>query len=782
MSDHQLDPNVDLSVLDPDAKPDFVMGSDQEVMRKINRRTSPITKLLVLATIAGVAGLAFWAYTSAVNKEKRIARLEALGEIEDPGQLKTELRSLLAEAEDVEIKRRVIMNLGHYKDAEAVPALTEQLQEKGIVRRAAAWALGEIGLPAAGAAKDALLATIPDTNEVDKAQVVWTLALLREERASDDIVSMFSVGRLQNMDHFEARVITDVLGIARLSNEDLLGHNEESVRVLTAHALAEVAGPDVVAPLSRQLELELAREGEAQSSEVIRATAAGLGRTNDARAGAPLFQMMQSQPGMRQTVIEALRRSTAAPSLATLLGGATDESVKRDLVRLIAETHDDRAADTLAGLLGDADKEVRSTAAFALAQFGDARAMDTLFALAADQEDDATMSSAIESLRYIASPAATDRLVQMLADNPFRKAAILKALGATGDPRASRAIQGELGGDDVRSAALALAFLGDDSSYRRLVDMAKRPRNKDMTAQNAADRSLPDEPIISSRKAAIIALGKFGRTEATETLMTIVEDEQDDYELRALAAASIGQISDAETMSTILQKVTSDPAVTELSKTYYVQALWQRPHAELSGQLLDVLASDAPGDIKRTAALALGYAANPANDARLVTMLENEATARYAGLAIGLGGGDDAVATLITKIGESRDLAEILQMNWMNESNDWFNLAFEPMFENDGSIWRRLRAASLLKTGQGDASYSYFWQKTVNVLRSGWEGTNGASPQFIRNKLWEALAGEDAQKRELAAAVFADLPERGLLLRARDSGGATEEVARGVLD
>ncbi len=67
-------------------------------------------------------------------------------------------------------------------------------------------------------------------------------------------------------------------------------------------------------------------------------------------------------------------------------------------------------------------------------------------------------------------------------------------------------------------------------------------------------------------------------------------------------------------------------------------------------------------------------------------------------------------------------------------------------------------------------------------MRTGWEGVGGVRPTWIRDQLWEAMEGEDRTRRQLAAEVFADLPEMGLLLRARDEGGEMGTVARRLLE
>lgn len=781
--DVESQPNDDLAAFDDaPAGGGVVLGDDNATLKKINQRSSLVGKILFFTIVLGAAGVGVWAYLQSQAYDTRMEVFEPVEEMTDDSQRNAALREILASGQFEDVKQRAIMNLGHFKDEEAVPLLTEKLQEAGVVRRSAAWALAEIGPGAADSAVPALLQALPDTDERDRNQVIWTLAVLRSQDQTfiDAMLDAFSKGDLQHIPGFDHRLVTEVLGVERLSSPDLTGHETEAVRLLTAHALAEVETPAVIEPLSRMLQEEIGRDDEDQSTEVIRATAAGLGRIGEAAAARPLFAALQSNPNLEGTILDALEKSTAGPDLAVFMQEASDEDTKRSLARLVEKTHDRRTADALAGLLDSEDQELKSIGALALANFGDDRAKETLYELTNVEDNDALVSDAIEHLRWVVDQSDTERLTEMLETHPFRKAAILRNLGATGDPAAARPMEKELEGDDVRAAAMSLGDLNDDGSFRKLLGMVERPRDVEMAATNAADRSLVNEELLGNRRAAILAMGRYGRLEAVEPLMTVVEDDLDDYELRGLAAAAIGQIADDETMRTVIQKIQS-PELRDNAKRYYVQALWQKPHRELNPQLLDLVASDQPAEVKRAAAIAVGYSGDPAIEQRLMDLLDNEESRRDAAVAIVLGGGKESAEKLVATLAEDGDLREVLQLWVMNEENDWFNLLTEDMFEND-AIWRRLTVAQVLREGDGDNSYSYTWAKAVAVLRSGWEGVGGLRPQLVRDKLWSAMEEGDEDRQVLIAQVFHEIPETGLLLRARDEGGELEEAARSVLD
>jgi HEAT repeat protein len=773
----------DLSAFEADAPAaaPLMGGNDNDTLKQIKRRTSPMGKVVIVLVLAAIGGAGFMAYRHMQASDTRMEVFEPIAAMEDPEQRNSALRAALEGAEFEDVKIRAIRNLGHYRDANAVPQLIQALDGTPQVRRDAAWALARIGSPAADQAKAKLLEVLPQTNEVDRNQVVWTLATLgvQDQPVLDALIERFSQGGLQELDGFDERVITRVLGTERLGSPDLTGHEVEGVRVLVAHALAEAGGDAVVAPLSRMLTGELARQGQAQSSEVIRATAAGLGRTGSPNGAEALFAALQNAPQMKDTVVDALKKSTGAPQIAAMLARATGD-VREDLVTLLAESHDRRVIDTLAGLLTDESLEVRAKAARALANFGDRRAVPVLMEMTALTDNDEMVSDALEDLRLVASAEITPQLGAMLETHAYRKAVVLRALGATGDANAARFLDRELEGDDVSAAARALAELDHDASFRKLLGFVVRPRNVDMTAFNAADRSLTNEMLLTKRKAAILAMGVYGRADAVDELMQVVEDANDDYELRGMAAGSIGQIGDAEAIARVIGRI-NDASTDEHARRYYVQTLWQRALPELNTPLLALVANtNADPNVRRAAGLALGYAADPANDERLSALLDDPTTRQPAAFAVALGGGDAVVTKLRDLLQTDADLREVLQSYVTNTENDWFNLIRANMFDS-GAIWRRIRAAQILQNAEGENGFSYPWQKVVQVLRSGWDGVGGVNPQYVRDRLYEGLSGDDAQRRELAARVLIEMQELGLLLRARDEGGEPGEAARTVL-
>jgi len=777
-SDEQRGPEIDLSEFEEKIDLDMPID-DAAAMKALRQRTSGATKFVAILAIAGAVAGAYLVYEWDASLAAAGEAMQEIAALDSESERITALRALLPEVSDPELRERVLKNLAHYGDNESLPAMIEALEVEGQVRRGAAWAIAHLGSPTADSAKDALMAVIDQDDPVAHNYVVWASAVLADDRAAEQIVDCFVAGQLQDMPDFSntgAATLVNALGIERLSEESLMYHESEAVRLLTAHALAEAASPQTVEPLAGLLRGELARDSDERSTEVIRAAAAGLGRSGDPRAGRPLFALLEREPGFQTLVVEALRKSVAGPGLVTLLGQANTEANRTDLIRLIAETHDDQVADALAGELTSEDTAIRAIAANGLADLGDARAQATLIALASDDD---YSDAALEALKLVASPEISDDLIRLKGELPGSRAALLRIMGMTGDQGIAPAITSELDGDDVRSASLAAADLDNDGAFRTLLARVELPRDAEMAATNAAERLVTNERLLSDRRAAIQAIGIFGRPEASEALMTIVENVRDDYELRSLAAQSLGMVANDEQIVQVLDKVDSG-SLEETASRYYMQALWRQPRPSLNARLLSIMASDAASALRRSASIAVGYSGSTNADARLLQMLEQDGSRREAAFSITLGGSAEAAMRLKELLSESATLREILEERIQNRENDYFTMLTTNMLES-GQIWRRLRVAEILAEGGDEERFTYAWSKIVGVLGTGWGGQAGASRRDVRAALWTGLHSGDETRVRLAARVLGDLSEMGLLLRARDEGGDVGEAAQVVL-
>lgn len=752
-----------------------VLGDD-EALKKMGSRTPIWAWGLLVVLIVAVGGVGFVWYQQNQQYEHRWdAYRQAQSEASDEADFLRRIRGMLPTAQYEDVKIRILQKMAQYRDAESVPLITQQLgSEVPTVRAAAARALAAIGSPGADSAKPELLRILPNTDARDRAPIVWALAVLGESAAADAIIEEFSSGRLQGQEGFDPRVISDVLGPERLSSNDLLNHAEVSVRTLTAAALAETASPDVIDPLSRMTDFELGRDEPDEN--VLRSIASGLGRAGDERAGGPLFRILEAQPAMRSMVLDSLRKTVGAPGIAALLASASDDAIKLELVRMLANSHDPRAADTLAQYVSAEDEELSQEASFGLAELGDGRAVPGLLRLARGL--DLTVGrEALAKIQRLGVPDAADGLVEMLADEQFlgRRANLLRALGTTGATHVGPVLERHLEGDDVASAAMALADLDYDPAYDRLLRMIPRPRDADFSTPTVAN-----EMAFMNRTAAVRALGRYGRPDAAEALMTIIEDPLDDRRLRLDAGLALGAIADEETLRQILGRIHAED-LDEVAKRYYVTALWQNPSREISSDLMELVVDpNTPPDVRRAASLAIGYAADPTDDARIRELLDNAELSREAAFMIVLGGSDANARALLAALGTNAELQQTLLYEIRDDQSNAFNIVTGSGFES-GAVWRRLSVADILNQGEGDNRHGYIWNHIVQRMQAGWDGHDGVTPREIREQLWNGLRGDDPARRQLSARVLAAMVERGLLMAARDQGGNGADEARAQL-
>ena len=291
---------------------------------------------------------------------------------------------------------------------------------------------------------------------------------------------------------------------------------------------------------------------------------------------------------------------------------------------------------------------------------------------------------------------------------------------------------------------------------------------------------VPHEMEYNNRTAAVRAIGRYGRPDAAEALMTIIEDPQDDIRLRNDAGLALGAIATDEIVETVITKI-QQTDLDEAARRFYLGALWQHPSHEVAGRLMELLTNPAtPPDVRHPAAIAIGYAADPANDERLIALLANDQLSFDAAIAICLGGNEAGATALLAKLGTDADLRQSLQDALMNAENDFFNLVTTELWES-GEVHRRMRVAQILNDGDGDNRQGYAWQTYSARLESGWSGVHGLTAPEIRARLLADLTGTDAARRTLVARVLGQMHELGLLMAARDGAGNGAEEARAML-
>ncbi|MGB0679021.1 MAG: hypothetical protein ACPGUV_05110 [Polyangiales bacterium] len=768
-----LPPPPPPGIVGPDIAAERGSVDDERTVRSMRRRTSPfgrVVVVLLLLSLAGLAGIFVWRQRA---HDRRMQAVEAAGRLQDKPQMLRALRAAWLETDYDDVKRRILRNLAHFRDDSAIDLMIEGLEGGALVRREAALGLAHIGLPAAAKARDPLFRQLPHTDKRDRLAVVWALTVLRDKRAADAVLEAFVAGTLQRMPGYHPDAVVAVLGVEGLSRDHLLFHSHKSVRQLVAQALAESEGAAAETALAKVLLHEMKQPTAERSAQVLQSAAGGLGRIASPRAASLLFRLLHDVPSMRRDVLAALQQQAGAPALARLLTAAARRADRRDLTRLLAESHDPRGAAALANQLDSDDAKTREHAVFGLVALGDARAVPALLAWlgAADR---ALADKAAAGLRSVAHPDSAARIAAAGARHPKHRAALWHALGRSQSSSVVAPLLAGLKGDDASAAALALAELGHAPAHARFLSMAPRPAGLDMR-----EPSPESEIPYIRRRAALRALRVTALPAATPVLRRILEDRQDDVRLQRLAATALGHGATIQDLQAIIRTL-NDASVPERDKDTLAPVLWQPPRAALAPAFWQLLKSHPLMSVRRAAALALGYLSDPAYNARLRGLLVDPERQSEAVLAVVLGAGADAPQVLLEALRQDATLRLALAQALGERHEGWWT-ALHPQMFTSGSLWRRAQMAAALRDAASRQGSRAAWQWLIETLRQGWEDPPGFPRHFVRQALWRALTGEDATRRQLAAEVLADLPERGWLLRARDEGGAAASAARAAL-
>jgi HEAT repeat protein len=262
--------------------------------------------------------------------------------------------------------------------------------------------------------------------------------------------------------------------------------------------------------------------------------------------------------------------------------------------------------------------------------------------------------------------------------------------------------------------------------------------------------------------------------------MAIALDPMDDPELRTEAAISLAYMEDGKTLPLILEKVKDN--LTEIgSRTILVEGLSQNPTPESVAVMFDILEKETDVTLMRAAAIGIGEAADPANDARLNKLLDdpNEDRQRVVAFAVLLGGSVDRLDKVLEILLKGQETRLLLR--------EWYEgrpVALTDAVFSKKRIFRRLAVAqAIMKRSEGkEEEISWAWKYLLDRMKNGWDSSpGGLNSREIRDRLAEAVR-KDGEYRQLAADALAGLVERGTLLALQGEEGPQAAVARATLD
>lgn len=791
----------------------YLSGNDDEEVRKIRRRTSGWDKILILVVLAGLCGTGYFLWrsaqqTAAVERANHDGRAALERIVSQPipqdqiaAQVRTAYEQYKAGSEFRMAARRILARI---HDASAMPIFIEGLQQSGRERQQAALGVAEIGMPAAAAAREALVSALPHTDPmIDRAEVTWAMVVAEDPRAWTTVVELLGSGRLQqitNLDEpprriFDPGLVARMAGHARLVQ--LASDTHVPVRRIAAVSLAELASPEVFDTL-----VHLARDPDA---DVAREAAIGLGRTGLDRAGDPIVAFLNAHPDARDAVLNALSQNAGAPGLSPVMRTATDPTIRSQATRLLRELQDPGAGDAFVAVLGtvpasatdEVQRNIRKHAIFGLAEIGDARAAEGLMELVqrplvpgarVDPNADLDARLALDALRKIpnACIAARATLLQILPRADFMRTQLLLALGESGD--ASLAPQMMVYLRDVNAqegAAVAIARLNYAPGIAQIRTDARRP-----AALNMAQETVQDEAVFISRRNAIRALAWTHNPLYAADLERIIEDQNDRNALREEAGHALASIADDHTIDDIATRAL-DTTRPEATRLFYLYALRGRSNPAASNRLVEsYLRPGTPSGVMHAAAIAAGFGGDDSTAAALRPLITSEdANVQLNASIAAVICGDEATAqVLLARLVEHHDLGELLGNTFVTRSATGNNtgVQLEPleltpvtrtMFQ-DGRIHRRINMATLLERGRAGQHFDFAMVWLRIRIKNGWENPIGIGPFEIRAALRETANGSDAFRSDMSFRMFRSLNDRGSLLWLRRQTGTAAERAR----
>jgi len=780
-----------------------------------------IIALLVLLAAGAAIGFYFYKDNNEFEEwKKKQDEATGLAKKGDDAGYRAALRSIIQECDRKDILLDVIYSVGVEKDKEAVPLLIKALERGDAVSEEAAMALATIGVPEGKAGVDAIFKQLQTAQDVGKARYAWALCALGDERGMTDLLEAVGkqIANPKTIHGWDPGII------ARMATTDRLIQMADSTNEIVQFNAAQELGfrhdKDTIPALIKLM-------GSTGRNTVVEAAVA-LGRSNDERARKALVDKLRSDEGLVDLILTTVTLSVGSPGLQAIYEGMTDIDTKFKVINKFKELRDPRSADFLVKVLNeklpdttakqklDADN-IHNQALWTLEDLGDPRIAEKMYektmwapTTEAQIPDPALRYRQNDMYRRLANgvpswfakvrpPGAADYLQKIYdANQPFANTPecaqrvkvdigpLMDAMGRTGDQRFCDTIKPFLDQDEnfhYQAASLAIARLkcpfATEEFVKRMV-MTKTERKDELFSTSIETREYSMETRLQERRNSIIGTRYVGDAKASETLLSITLDPLDDPELRTEAAISLAYMEDGKTLPLILEKIKDN--LTEIgARTILVEGLAHNPTAEAIPVLFDILEKETDVTLMRAAAIVLGEAADPANDARLNKLLDdpNEDRQRVVAFAILLGGSPERVDRVLEIIFKGQE-TRLLLKEWYEARQP---LLTDMMFAKK-RIFRRLAVAqTIMKRSTGkDEEINWAWRYLLERLKTGWDNSpGGLNSREIRDRLADAVR-KDETYRELAADTLAGLMERGTLLALQGEDGPQAATARATVD
>lgn len=730
------------------------------------------------------------------------------------------------------LKEEALKQLAWARDPQGVDAAIAALTStEHKLRAQAATALAEYGLPDAEKARRPLLVALKEALPESKPQIAWALVELHEPEAFDEVMNLYRLGHLSQVQRLDGATAFDPYKIVALVSLDKLAelHADESpsVRQLVATVLSRNPSPkytDALIALVNDKDRDIAAQA-----------APGLGKIGDERARKPLLDQLQgANVEEKKTFLEALRDGIGAPGLVLALSSVTQENPTKtwhqtvQIFRMIRDLADPKGGDALAEYLNQRGNHIhwQVQAASALAEIGDMRAVPTLAArlrmdeqkIYSDETDYEMLLKRDNKERVIAArmiadlavihPDKRDVLREQAEDallfwthemvsphaNGLRALATMESkkvvapLRAWANPKVPLPLEGQQPPmpEEWVVAQSAMRYAGqmkDKPSWPVLVNGLKKRADKiDATMESLMSGGLAilGMSLRAVGVGAAHGFAEWGDHRAFDPLMTYIEEPKENEQSRMEACAALAWVAKDEDFVTIAEKIKQysgpEPA-DQVRQACLLETLITRPIAGTSDALIGLLNPDSGFQVRHAVARAIGKAGiEPTVETQLFEKLKDEKLMNDAALALMLGGSPEVAARALAALaGQPKEVLDELQELWHGSFGYWSHRDLD-----EGHIFRYVENAEAASRIEF-ANIPQGW--VAEQLRRQFKnlqfdnGPHSFTRVVLRHRLLGMALGDNAAVREGAINALRFMQEQGALLALRDEPGEVGKIA-----
>lgn len=787
--------------------------------------------ILGVLAVAGISAAIFFGSMKDAEKmdPKKVALEKKEVALLPIGEALPRYRKWAELSEEPKLQEEAFTQLGWAKDQAGLPLIIKGLASiDHTVRGTAAQAILEYGSPAADSAKPALIQALKESNESDRPQIAWALAVLHEGAAFEEVLKLYREGKLSSVQRLDKSPAFDPDHLAAMVSLDklasLAGDPSESVRQLVATVLSRNGEPKWTQTL-----IKLVQD---KSVEVAREAAVGLGKIANEEAMQPLLgALAKADKDSRQKFLEALRDGVGSKGLILALQSVqkdkadTEKFQTKLIFDMLKSLEDPRAGELLVKYIdSNPHPHWRTEAALRLAEVGDLRGVPalswrmkqdplTLYNKDADPEYRQDDNERVVSARMLADLAilnpekkpdiraqAYDGVYHWIVDKPQPHANGLRFMAAAdakealpkmrgwADPSIPLPKEGQQDFPPVwatsQSALRYIGWMQDPQAWGILEkQIRRRPEKVDATMESLLQGGLAvlGMTLRAIGVGAAYGMAQWGDPRAYPILTHYIDDKLNNEQSRLDACFSLAWVATDEQMKEVVKKVKEldkqDPK-TLVIRACYLETLVRRPVPEANAGLVDLLSPSQDLVVQQQAARAMAFGGlNEKVAASLFDKLKDPATRNVAALALLIGGDADMARRALASYADVDKAAlEELKVIYNQSFGYWSDKNYE---NGDVARWiTNAQAASRVKLG--DAIQD--WPRIILARAiQGIDYDNGphsVTRVQMRVRLYRDANAADEKKRVQAVQILKFMGEKGVLMALKSETGPSKELAR----